>query len=231
MSSSFPLGGGARGALRDGSSRYNSLAGRSRESFGGTEDGGNSPQKMRRGLLDTTGYRTRRQSLGGDALRSELPIRDRRAMLQAWRQNKASQREEDNDSKKRSRGDPPLPPCSSHTSNSDYSFGNSRKLQKSLTHSQESDDQGSFSQNSAFSVANGYDDESVNHSKGSGSLLAARTPLKRRGKLGSARRQSLMGRSFPKMDGKSFFAMHCRRKVVYCMVHLNASLSPLLLRI
>jgi hypothetical protein len=132
MSSRRSLGGGARSVLKDSSSRYNSLASGRRQSFGGGADGETTPQKPRRGLLDTAGFRDgslpssasrsasapRHQALDGDALRSETPIRDRRAMLAAWRQARAGQRGEDTETKKRTRGDPPLPPSSSYTPNS-----------------------------------------------------------------------------------------------------------------
>jgi hypothetical protein len=189
MSSRLSLGGGAsRSALRDSSSRYNS---RRRQSFGGGGGGDDdevaTPQKTRRGFLDTAGsFRDgssgssatraasapRRQSLGGDALRTETPIRDRRAMLQAWRNARVGEHD-DSDTKKRTRADPPLPPSSSYTPNS-------RKLQRSTAHSQESDDHILLSQNSSV---NYYDEENENRS-----LLSARTPMSRRGKLGSARR-------------------------------------------
>lgn len=173
------LGGGA---LRECSSRYNSLAGRRRQSFAPVANDDISPQKPRRGLLDTTGLSSTR----GDGLRSETPIRDRHAMLQAWRQARAGNRGEEVDTKKRTRADPPLPPSAAYTP--------SRKIQRTQGFSQDSDELVQPSQNSTPSIAF-YDDESENTSRGGTTLLSARTPLSRRAKLGSARRHSLMGRS------------------------------------
>ena len=187
-------------ALRDGASRHNSLARRRRQSFGGdTKDEETTPQKPRRGLLDSTfgdGHRpssvSRRQSFGGDALRSETPIRDRRAMLEAWRQARAGQNTDDNETKKRVRNDPPLPPSMAFTPNG-KDRGYSRKVQR--THggglSQESDGY-SISQNTQS--ANNYDEGSEMMSRSGASLLTSHTPLSRRSKLGSARRKSMSGR-------------------------------------
>jgi len=201
MASRRSLGGLA---LRDGASRVNSVSGRRRQSFGGgTKNEETTPQKQRRGLLDSafregsvgcSGSRAasapRRQSFGGDALRSETPIRDRRAMLQKWREARAGQTGEENETKKRARNDPPLPPSSAFTPNSkDRGYG--RKLPRTNAFSQDSDEY-SHSQNSQSLTY--YDDESENASRASGSLLSARTPLGRRGKLGSARRQTMSGR-------------------------------------
>jgi hypothetical protein len=207
MASRRSLGGAlGGGALRDGASRSNSVAGgRRRQSFGGgAKPEETTPQKQRLGLLDSSfrdgtlgssGSRAasapRRQSFGGDALRGETPIRDRRAMLQAWRVARTGQNGEENETKKRARNDPPLPPSSAFTPNS-KDRGYSRKLPRS-THglSQDNDDY-SRSQNSQS--MNYYDDDSDNGGRAGGSLLSSRTPLGRRGKLGSARRQTMSGR-------------------------------------
>lgn len=194
------LGGGApRGAFRDGSSRFNSYNSRRRQSLGGgNSDGEMTPQKHRRGVLDSSGFRdgalssssrassAPRRSLGGDSLRSETPIKDRRAMLAAWRQARAATQQggEDNENRKRTRADPLLPPTAS------------RKIPRANTFSQDSEDQHApLSQNSTASYSvQYYDDESENSRAGS-SLLSVRTPRGRRGKLGSARRHTLMGRN------------------------------------
>jgi hypothetical protein len=190
------LGGGTpRGALQDGSSRYNTFKSRRRQSFGGASDGETTPIKSRRGLLDSATFRdgsvqsvsirassVPRRSLGGDALQSETPIRDRRAMLENWRKARAGRHHggDDAEHRKRTRGDPLLPPSSS------------RKIQRNS--SQENEDM-PLSQNSNASHAiQFYDDESEN-SRAGNSLLSVRTPRSRRGKLGSARRHSLMGRN------------------------------------
>eukprot|EP00934_Nitzschia_sp_Nitz4_P008201 Nitzschia sp. Nitz4//scaffold154_size52827//16137//18633//NITZ4_006774-RA/size52827-augustus-gene-0.22-mRNA-1//-1//CDS//3329537302//8191//frame0 len=121
----------------------------------------------------------RRQSVGG-ALAGETPIRDRRAMLEAWRQQRADNRSNENtEPKKRARHDPPLPPSGVTTTS------------RMFPSSQESQP---FSQPSPSSSIAYYDDEAENQSRGS-SLLTSRTPLGRRGKLGSARRHSLLGRN------------------------------------
>jgi hypothetical protein len=214
MSSRRSLSGGARNVLRESSSRHNSLAGGRRQSFGG--GGANeetTPQKTRRGLLDTAGFRDgalssasraasapRRQSLGGDASTSETPTRDRRAMLAAWRQARTGNPGEETETKKRIRNDPPLPPSSSYTPSS-------RKLPRTQhAYSQESEDHVSLSQNSTGSHSvNCYDDGSENNSRGARIQLSSGTPLSRRGKLGSARRHTLLGRNvLQNTEGKTF---------------------------
>ena len=181
------LGGdAARGAFKDGSSRFNSYTSRRRQSFGGlNNDDETSPLKHRRGLLDSTGYR------GGDSLRTETTITDRRAMLEAWRQARAAKQSngEEGENRKRTRADPLLPPT------------DSRKIARTHISSQNSEDQQApLSQTSTASYSVQYhDDESEV------SLLSARTPRGRRGKLGSARRQStLMGRSLVNINEGKF---------------------------
>jgi hypothetical protein len=202
--------------LRDGSSRYNSLSARRRQSLGGglAKESDTTPQTSQRSLLDSYGSREnlhgssanlagsapRRQSLGGDALRGETPIRDRRAMLEAWRQARAENRDhEDVDLKKRCRTDPPLPPSNAFTPNR-------RKVRRTHDFSQESE---GFSQHSSRvdQTLQYYDDETENQSRGS-SLLTSRTPISGRGKLGSARRHSLLGRNIGQATGK-LAAMVC----------------------
>jgi hypothetical protein len=197
--------------LRDGSARYNSLSARRRQSLGsGLSKGSDTtPQKSQGSLLDAYGSREnlhgssansagsapRRQSFGGDALRGETPTRDRRAMLEAWRQARVGNRDqEDVDVKKRCRTDPPLPPSNSFTPNR-------RKVQRTHDYSQENE---GFSQqsNRGNQTLQYYDDEAESQSRGS-SLLTSRTPIGRRGKLGSARRHSLLGRNIGQATGKS----------------------------
>lgn len=191
-------------ALRDSSARFNSLAANRRQSMGGQgKDSETTPRKSHTSLLESTGFREgslssssiravsapRRQSIGGDALRGETPIRDRRAMLEAWRQARAGNRgNEEVDNKKRARNDPPLPPSNAFTPVP-------KKLQRANNYSQESE---TPSQNSSIPF---YDDENEQHSRAS-SLLTSRTPMGRRGKLGSARRHSLLGRNVVHPIGK-----------------------------
>jgi hypothetical protein len=195
--------------LRDSSSRHNSLAGRRRQSIGGSllpKNGEDmTPQKAERSLLESTtasyssssvgrgSYVSRRQSFGGDSPAGEAPIRDRRAMLEAWRQARQGNGNEqpaEVDTKKRPRNDPPLPPSHSMTPSG-------RKLQRTQ-----------YSQEEAFSHSSGmafYDDDVENQSHGS-SLLTSRTPIGKRRGLGSARR-SLLGRNIAPSVGK-IDAMH-----------------------
>lgn len=181
-------------ALRDGSSRYNTLvSSRRRQSIGGANrDDEITPQKPHRGLLggavSSSGNRAlsapRRLSMGGASMAGDTPTRDRRAMLEAWRQARNGNRAGDEiDSKKRNRIDPPLPPSAALTPTS-------RKFQR--TGSTLRDVQ-SHSQQTPGSI-DYYDDEMDNYSRGS-SLLSSRTSIGRTGKLGTARRQSLLGKS------------------------------------
>lgn len=156
-----------------------------------------TPQKERRGLIDSSAFRDsafssssvrsssvpRRQSLGGDSLRSGTPVRDRRAMLEAWRQARAGNRgTEEDETKKRVRNDPPLPPSGAGGFTSV-----SRKLARTNSHNTEHETIGSGS--IAF-----YDDEAESASRGS-TFLSSRASMGRRGKLGSARRHTLLGRN------------------------------------
>eukprot|EP00980_Cylindrotheca_fusiformis_P000370 scaffold91_cov127-Cylindrotheca_fusiformis.AAC.30 len=191
------LGGGpARGALRDASSRYNSFKHRRRQSLGGSSDGGETPVKCRaRGLLgDPVNFRegsassirsssTPRRSIGGDTVQNGTPIRDRRAMLENWRKARAARHQgaDDMEERKRTRGDPLLPPTSS------------RKIQRIMLSSQEYEDM-AFSQGSNASTSVQYFDDEENSRSGS-AFRSSRTPRGRRGNLGSARRHSLMGRN------------------------------------
>ena len=175
--SRMSLGGGAlrRGVL-DGSSRYNIRSAASDDEYQMT------PQKS---------YSSR-QSLGGDSLLSRSTygagngatsngVVDRRAMLEKWRQqrNAAAAASSDGNSenasvetRKRHRGDPPLPPVSKQqrSTNSHYSHQSIE-----MDHS---------------------DDETENRGYG-GSVLSGRTPSSnRRMTMGSARRKTpLLGRS------------------------------------
>ena len=207
MSSRLSLGGSeSRSVLRDTSSRYNST-------LSSMPRGEETPQKVRRGLLDSYEFRggllgdtssrsrsasaPRRQSLGGDALRSETPQKDRRAMLEKWRRDRAAGgRGHDIDTKKRTRGTetPPLPPGSysntpSTSSAADINAYQSRKFQKVQ---QESDD--TLSQISNFNQTIHYfDDESASDmGRSAGTRRTGRTPRKGRGLGGPARRKSVM---------------------------------------
>lgn len=175
--SRMSLGGGAlrRGVL-DGSSRYNIRSSASDDEYQTT------PKKS---------YSSR-QSLGGESLLSRSTygagngaassgVVDRRAMLEKWRQqrNAAAAASSDGNSenasvetRKRNRGDPPLPPASKQhrSTNSHYSHQSIE-----MDHS---------------------DDETENRGYG-GSVLSGRTPSSnRRMTMGSARRKTpLLGRS------------------------------------
>lgn len=195
--------------LRDGSSRFNSIGRSRRQSIGigGLKGDATTPQKERRGLIDSSGLREnafssslgrsssvpRRQSLGGDSFRSGTPVKDRRAMLEAWRQARAGNRApEEAENKKRVRNDPPLPPSSSGS----FTPG-SRKIARTNNIHNEQETIGSST--IAF-----YDDEEEHLSRGS-SLLSSRTSMAPRGKLGSARRHSLLGRNIPQQQSCKFF--------------------------
>lgn len=210
------IGGGApRAALRDGSSRYNAFNSRRRQSFGGSSDGETTPVKPRRGLLDSVNFRDAsvqstslrassapRRSFGGDAMQTEAPIRDRRALLENWRKARAARQygADDGEQRKRTRADPLLPPTSS------------RKVQRTTITSQENEDT-TLSQNSNASQSTQfYDDESENGRAGSG-LRSVRTPRSRRGKLGSARRHSMMGKNVINNAEGKFSSYACR---FYC---------------
>ena len=218
MARRMSLGGASRNVLRDSSSRYNSSLA---SSLGG-EDG--TPQKTRRGLLDMSGISdgpstrgrassvSRRQTLGGDsdALGSETPSKSsRREMLAAWRQSRKGGGD-DTENKKRIRGNdaPPLPPSfnTSSTPASEHGTYQSRKHQRV-----ENEEPLSLSQNSAPSPSiHYYDDESASEaSRGGISMASARTPLVRAGRLGSARRRTLLGRSAIQQEGKEVSANLC----------------------
>jgi hypothetical protein len=156
----------------------------------------------------------RRQSFGGSGLLSlstavnsystETPIRDRRAVLEAWRKGRVVDTASDGVtedpssilSRKRTRGGtaPLLPPSSKHyrtnlsqdhASNSfGQSFHQNNHHGETEVHSESS--------NLSSRMAIDYCDNDVeNHS----SIFTARTPSTRRGTMGSARRKSLMGRN------------------------------------
>ena len=216
MARRMSLGGASRNVLRDSSSRYNSSLA---SSLGG-EDG--TPQKTRRGLLDMSGISDgpstrgrassvgRRQTLGSgsDALGSETPSKSsRREMLAAWRQSRKGGGD-DTENKKRIRGNdaPPLPPSFNTSSTPASEHGGtyqSRKHQRV-----ENEEPLSLSQNSAPSPSiHYYDDESASEaSRGGISMPSARSPLVRAGRLGSARRRTLLGRSTIQQEGKAVSA-------------------------
>ena len=203
-------------ALRDGSSRYNTgnVSVNRRQSHGGVVNGKDglennsqtTPQKNRKTLLDSSAFRQgtlsssstramsapRRQSFGGDALGPEAQTRDRRAMLEAWRQARAGNRSgDDDDTRKRARNEPPLPPTSTctpvHT-----------KVQRTATGICNISGSQTPSQTSYIQC---YDEDS-DYQNRTGTLLTSRTPVGRRGLLGSARRNSLVGRNVGPPIGK-----------------------------
>lgn len=149
-----------------------------RQSFGGGE-----------GLLSQ-----HRQLLNGGNS-GETPLRDRRAMLQAWRQAKEGDCNSIDTSRKRTaRGEPLLPPTSKHprstlTTTSNPSGG-------CLSNERHYSGVEQTENRSHHSTINYYDDDAENRTIGGSShiLLSARTPSSRRG-MGSARRKSILGRN------------------------------------
>ena len=202
-------------ALRHSSSRCNTanFSSNRRQSLGGVgnrgdgleNDGETTPQKKKKTLLDSSAFRQgslsssstramsapRRQSFGGDALRPEAQTRDRRAMLEAWRQARAGNHNgDDDDTRKRARNEPPLPPTSTFTPVH-------TKIQRTtICHPSGSQTP------SQTSYTQCYDEDSEYQSR-TATLLASRTPVGRRGLLGSARRNSLVGRNVGLPIGKT----------------------------
>jgi hypothetical protein len=176
------LGGPSRVVLRDSSSRYNQ--GEEEDDFAET------PPKPRLGLLDKTGYRSssaaRRQTLGGNSLKSETPAKDRRAMLAAWRQSR-NEGPEEVDTRKRTRNDPPLPP--SGYANGDQ-LSSSRKQQR---FEENTSVEKPLSQNTYPGTSIHYDDDESEGYYSARSAKTAYTPLGRSSRLGSARRKTFMG--------------------------------------
>jgi len=183
--SRMSLGGGAlrRGVL-DGSSRYNV-----RPTAASDDEYLTTPKKSF----------SSRQSLGGEGLlsrsnysvgSSSSSIVDRRAMLEKWRQSRngggasvdTSGDAASMETRKRNRGDPPLPPVSKQHKSSSSTHG---------YHSQT---------NSQDNSIEYYDDDVENRNGGyGGSVLSSRTPASksnRRMTMGSARRKApLLGRT------------------------------------
>lgn len=212
------LGGGSetRSVLGDGASRHNSslsLSARRRQSFGGREEDG-TPQKSHTSVLDTYEVRgsggllgdsaSRRRSVSAprrqtlDAQQSETPQKDRRAMLTAWRQARATGNPDGGENKKRTRGldTPPLPPsayASAGTPSSATADFTSYTIRKQRKVQQELEDTISLSHASvgAQSTIQYYDGDSASDDRAGGSLLTSRTPSgKRRGLGAAARRKS-----------------------------------------
>jgi hypothetical protein len=166
-------------------------------------DGGSAPGSSRR----RSSSAPRRQSFGGEGLLShhrqlgngtntgETPIRDRRAMLQAWRQAREGESNSIDATRKRTaRGEPPLPPTSKHP-----------KMAMTATSAASAASLSQDEHRSRHSTVNYFDDDDENRTIGGGStiLFSVRTPSSRRG-MGSARRKSILGRSvFQSNDGKA----------------------------
>lgn len=233
--SRMSLGGGAlrRGGapLVDNSSHFNV-----RSSELSDDEYHTTPRKSSR-LQDSrlrSSSVSRRQSFGGDGLlsrsnhrttsaTSETPKRDRRAMLEKWRQSRG---DEDStpaarggagdalsvETRKRTRGDPPLPPSSKthRSATSTHSlYPPSQEKQhcnggKHDYHSQKKQ-----------STIEYYDDDDMESTRPDGhatttSILSARTPSSsrsRRTTMGSARRKTtVLGRSIVQnnREGKEF---------------------------
>lgn len=212
--------GGGGTALSDSSSRINV------RSYTSSDDEyhHNSPQKTTNSTRQRSSSSSRRQSFGGDGIlsRSKLsrnnhhttgtPIRDRRAMLEKWRQSRGTGTPATTESiggdsypssietRKRTRGDPPLPPSSkSH-----------RSATPNHSHYQENHhpsnggkyDSRTQMQQSTIEYYDNDDDMENARLDGYGttsSLLSARTPASNRSRrqtMGSARRKTttLLGR-------------------------------------
>jgi hypothetical protein len=154
----------------------------------------------------------RRQSFSGSGLISlsavvnsnstATPIRDRRAVLEAWRKARCGETSNTGnvedlssiETRKRTRGDPLLlPPSSKHyrtNMSHDYactSFGQSLH-QNSHPRAAETQYQNSIL---SSNLTIDYCDNDIENR----SAFTARTPSSRRGTMGSARRKSLMGRN------------------------------------
>jgi hypothetical protein len=149
----------------------------------------------------------RRQSFGGEGLLSahrqhingnnsgETPVRDRRAMLQAWRQAREGDSSSIDATRKRTaRGDPLLPPSSKHPKVTMPS--GSSNVGATLPHEHRYTGLEQMENRSHQSALNYYDDDEENRTIGGSShiLFSARTPSSRRA-IGSARRKSILGRS------------------------------------
>lgn len=154
----------------------------------------------------------RRQSFGGSGLLSrsntaahtastiETPIRDRRAMLEAWRKARGGDAcggdPSSVETRKRTRGDPPpLPPSSKQhrtTLSQDHVSNASAVYYVHQTHHNHHPTADLNSQSSMRSnqTIDYYDNDIENRI-----AITARTPSSRQGTMGSARRKSLMGRN------------------------------------
>ena len=211
------LGGGAlrRGAgtpLLDSSSRFNSRSGNASD-----DDYSSTPHKSSASPYATrqrSSSVSRRESFGGDGLLSRsnyapsssttsgTPVRDRRAMLAQWRQSRAAATGNGGapapaddafsavDTRKRYRGDPPLPP----TSKQHRSTASTTHSHYAHSHSQET------SHYSNGGTIEYYDDDMDSRTNGYGaatSVRSVRTPSSsRRTTMGSALRKTpLLGRS------------------------------------
>jgi len=211
------LGGGAlrRGGtpLLDSSSRFNSRSGNASD-----DEYSSTPHKSSASSYASTRQRSssvsRRESFGGDGLLSRsnyttsssttsgTPVRDRRAMLAQWRQSRAAAASKGSvpapvddtfpavDTRKRYRGDPPLPP----TSKQHRSTASTTHSHYTHSHSQEN------SHYSNGGTIEYYDDDMDSRTNGYGaatSVRSVRTPSSsRRTTMGSALRKTpLLGRS------------------------------------
>jgi hypothetical protein len=212
------LGGGAlrRNVLAEHSSTANVISNSQRFTLSIQEDCG-TPQKSIE--LDGSTYGSasskrrsssvpRRQSFGGNSLLShgiaanqssaETPIRDRRAMLEAWRRARggdgASVGAGDPSSvetRKRTRGDPPLLPPSSKQHRTTLSQDRtSLSGTQSLYQPHHPSDINSQASLRSTHTIDYYDQDAENRG-----AFTAHTPSSRQGTIGSARRKSLMGRS------------------------------------
>ena len=273
--SRMSLGGGAlrRGGaplVDNSASRFNAraLSAASDDDYAHTP-----PQKLSRAAHQDSRQRSssssRRQSFGGDGLLSRsnyhttvassgTPIRDRRAMLEKWRNSRGGGSStpvpppaggdrvgSGNDAssvetRKRTRGDPPLPPTSKvhRPTTSTHSH---------YTYSQENHG-GNHDSHSQIQQSNiEYYDDDMESTKTGGygtttSLLSVRTPSSsrsRRGTMGSARRKTtLLGRNVVQNNREgafdkiiSFILLHSSQRTQYSFfllllfVHYSAELS------
>jgi hypothetical protein len=154
----------------------------------------------------------RRQSFGGSGLLSrttavnsnsiETPIRDRRAVLEAWRKARGGDTSDADvaeyassfETRKRTRGDPPLlPPSTKHyrtNLSQDHATTAFGQILHQNNHHRCTEVQSQSSVLSSNLTIDSCDNNTENHS-----TFTARTPSSRRGIIGSASRKSLMGRN------------------------------------
>ena len=188
-----------QGALRDGSSRHNASQSEreipSKRGKSGTNENRESISEYSKSIMGSTTprslHRTYSEPNGwnrGDVIRAPSPARDRRAMLEDWRRRKGRHvSDTDSTSRKRVKRIPSSSRTGYHSSN-DLS-------------------QESYSSSDApyTSSLQSIDDRGDNHSTRR-NLVSCATPG--RGKLGSARRGSLFGKSVPRTPPEGKYQLY-----------------------